>query len=122
MNELIKDKLRLLPNNPGCYLMKDLSGTIIYVGKAKNLKNRVSQYFRKTKKSLRIEKMVSKISYFEYIITNNEVEALILECNLIKKHKPQYNVMLKDDKTYPYIKVTLKETFPRVFITRSYRN
>lgn len=114
----IKENLKKLPTQPGVYIMKDKNDTILYVGKAINLKNRVSQYFRKTKKSLRIEKMVSKISYFEYIITNNEVEALILECNLIKTHKPQYNVMLKDDKTYPYIKVTMKETFPRVYITR----
>jgi len=114
----IKENLKKLPTQPGVYIMKDKNDTILYVGKAINLKNRVSQYFRKTKKSLRIEKMVSKISYFEYIITNNEVEALILECNLIKKHKPQYNVMLKDDKTYPYIKVTMKETFPRVYLTR----
>lgn len=114
----IKENLKKLPTQPGVYIMRDKNDTILYVGKAINLKNRVSQYFRKTNKSLRIEKMVSKISYFEYIITNNEVEALILECNLIKKHKPQYNVMLKDDKTYPYIKVTIKEKFPRVFATR----
>jgi len=115
----IKENLKKLPTQPGVYIMKDENDTILYVGKAINLKNRVSQYFRKTNKSLRIEKMVSKISYFEYIITNNEVEALILECNLIKKHKPQYNVMLKDDKSYPYIKVTLKENFPRVYVTRN---
>ncbi|MBE5813514.1 MAG: excinuclease ABC subunit UvrC [Clostridiales bacterium] len=114
----IKENLKKLPTQPGVYIMKDKNDTILYVGKAINLKNRVSQYFRKTNKTLRIEKMVSKIAYFEYIITDTEVEALILECNLIKKHKPQYNVMLKDDKSYPYIKVTMKETFPRVYITR----
>jgi len=114
----IRENLKKLPDNPGVYIMKDLDNTILYVGKAINLKKRVSWYFRKTNKSQRIEKMVSKIDHFEYIITDNEVEALILECNLIKKHKPQYNVMLKDDKSYPYIKITLKEKFPRIYITR----
>lgn len=116
----IKAELKKLPREPGVYIMHDKDDNILYVGKAISLKNRVSQYFQKSNKSPRIEKMVSKISWFEYIITDNEVEALVLECNLIKKHRPPYNVMLKDDKTYPYIKVTLKETFPRVFITRSY--
>ncbi|MBQ7668287.1 MAG: excinuclease ABC subunit UvrC [Clostridia bacterium] len=114
----IKENLRKLPEKPGVYIMRDENNIILYVGKAINLKRRVSSYFRKTRKSSRIEKMVTKIDHFEYIITDNEVEALVLECNLIKKHRPQYNVMLKDDKTYPYIKVTIKETFPRVFITR----
>ena len=100
--------------------MHDENDEILYIGKAVILKNRVSQYFQKRAKSPRIEKMVSKIKWFEYIVTDNESEALILECNLIKKHRPPYNVMLKDDKTYPYIKVALKETFPRVFITRSF--
>ncbi len=114
----IKENLKKLPEKPGVYIMRDTNNTILYVGKAINLKRRVSSYFRKTRKSSRIEKMVTKIDHFEYIITDNEVEALVLECNLIKKHRPQYNVMLKDDKTYPYIKVTLKERFPRVYITR----
>lgn len=116
----IKAELKKLPREPGVYIMHDINDNILYVGKAISLKNRVSQYFQKSNKSPRIEKMISKIAWFEYIITDNEVEALVLECNLIKKHRPPYNVMLKDDKTYPYIKVTLKETFPRVFITRSY--
>ena len=116
----IKSELKKLPKEPGVYIMHGANDEILYVGKAINLKNRVSQYFQKNSKSPRIEKMVSKIKRFEYIIVDNEVEALVLECNLIKKHRPPYNVMLKDDKTYPYIKVTLNETFPRVFITRSF--
>jgi len=116
----IKEELKKLPKSPGVYIMHDENDEILYIGKAVILKNRVSQYFQKRVKSPRIEKMVSKIKWFEYIVTDNESEALILECNLIKKHRPPYNVMLKDDKTYPYIKVTLKETFPRVFITRSF--
>lgn len=99
--------------------MKDKSDNIIYVGKAVNLKNRVSSYFRKTNKTDRILKMVSLIDHFEYIVVDNEAEALVLECNLIKKHRPKYNVLLKDDKTYPYIKVDIKSDFPNVIITRS---
>lgn len=98
--------------------MKDKSDNIIYVGKAVNLKNRVSSYFRKTNKTDRILKMVSLIDHFEYIVVDNEAEALVLECNLIKKHRPKYNVLLKDDKTYPYIKVDIKSDFPNVIITR----
>lgn len=116
----VKEELKKLPKNPGVYIMHGANDEILYVGKAINLKNRVSQYFQKNNKTLRIQKMVSKIKRFEYIMTDNEIEALILECNLIKKHRPPYNVMLKDDKTYPYIKVTCKEKFPRIFITRSY--
>jgi len=116
----IKAELKKLPSQSGVYIMHGEKDEILYIGKAVNLKNRVSQYFQRTVKSPRIEKMVSKIKWFEYIIVDNEVEALVLECNLIKKHMPPYNVMLKDDKTYPYIKVTIKETFPRVFITRSF--
>jgi len=116
----IKAELKKLPSNSGVYIMHGENDDILYIGKAINLKNRVSQYFQRSTKSPRIEKMVSKIKWFEYIIVDNEVEALVLECNLIKKHMPPYNVMLKDDKTYPYIKVTLKETFPRVFITRQF--
>ncbi len=102
--------------------MRDKDDNIIYVGKAINLKNRVSSYFRKTNKTDRILKMVSKIDHFEYIVVSNEAEALILECNLIKKNRPKYNVLLKDDKTYPYIKVDVKSDFPNVIITRKITN
>ena len=100
--------------------MKDKDDKIIYVGKAISLKNRVRQYFRKNNKTARIEKMVSLIDHFEYIVVDNEAEALILECNLIKKNRPKFNVLLKDDKSYPYIKVALKEEYPNVYITRKY--
>lgn len=102
--------------------MRDKNDTIIYVGKAISLKNRVRQYFRKTNKTERIKKMVSLIDHFEYIVTDNEAEALILECNLIKKNKPRFNVLLKDDKTYPYIKIDVKSDYPSVFITRTVLN
>ena len=115
---IIEDELRKLPKNPGVYLMKDKEDNIIYVGKAINLKNRVSSYFRKTNKTDRILKMVSLIDHFEYIVVDNEAEALVLECNLIKKNRPKYNVLLKDDKTYPYIKIDVKSDFPNVIITR----
>ena len=98
--------------------MKDKDDNIIYVGKAVSLKNRVRQYFRKTNKTQRIEKMVSLIDHFEYIVVDNEAEALILECNLIKKNRPKFNVLLKDDKTYPYIKIDIKSKYPGVFFTR----
>ena len=114
----IKEELKKLPKDPGVYLMKDKDDNIIYVGKAVNLKNRVSSYFRKTNKTDRILKMVSQIDHFEYIVVSNEAEALILECNLIKKNRPKYNVLLKDDKTYPYIKIDVKSDFPNVIITR----
>ena len=114
----IKEELKKLPKKPGVYLMKDKDDKIIYVGKAVNLKNRVSSYFRKTNKTDRILKMVSLIDHFEYIVVANEAEALILECNLIKENRPKYNVLLKDDKTYPYIKVDVKSDFPNVIITR----
>lgn len=114
----IEEELKKLPNKPGVYVMRDKNDTIIYVGKAISLKNRVRQYFRKTDKTARIEKMVSLIDHFEYIVVDNEAEALILECNLIKKNRPKFNVLLKDDKTYPYIKIDLKSDFPGVFITR----
>ena len=114
----LKDELSKLPGSPGVYLMHNAKDEIIYVGKAISLKNRVRQYFREsTVKSAKIEQMVANISYFEYIVTDSELEALILECNLIKKHRPRYNTMLKDDKTYPYIKVT-NEEFPRLLFTR----
>ena len=118
-NDKIEEKLSTLPENPGVYLMKNSNGKIIYVGKAVVLKNRVRQYFRKTEKTARIEKMVSLIHDFEYIITDTEDEALILECNLIKKYKPKFNVLLKDDKTYPYIKVGEKNGRPLIQLTRN---
>ena len=118
-NDKIEEKLKTLPDNPGVYLMKNSNGKIIYVGKAVILKNRVRQYFRKTEKTARIEKMVSLIHDFEYIITDTEDEALILECNLIKKYKPKFNVLLKDDKTYPYIKVGEKNGKPIIQLTRN---
>ena len=115
---IIEEELKKLPKKPGVYLMKDRDDNIIYVGKAVNLKNRVSSYFRKTNKTSRILKMVSLIDHFEYIVVDNEAEALVLECNLIKKNRPKYNVLLKDDKTYPYIKIDVKSEFPNVTITR----
>ena len=118
-NDKIEQKLKTLPDNPGVYLMKNSSGKIIYVGKAVVLKNRVRQYFRKTDKTARIENMVSLIDDFEYIITDTEDEALILECTLIKKYKPKFNVLLKDDKTYPYIKVGEKNGRPLIQLTRN---
>ncbi len=118
----IEEELKKLPGKPGVYIMRDKNNNIIYVGKAISLKNRVRQYFRKTNKTKRIENMVSLVDHFEYIVTDNESEALILECNLIKKNMPKFNVLLKDDKTYPYIKVTVKEEFPRVFMTRRILN
>ena len=114
----IEEELKKLPNKPGVYIMRDTEDTIIYVGKAISLKNRVRQYFRKNDKTARIEKMVSLIDHFEYIVVDNEAEALILECNLIKKNRPKFNVLLKDDKTYPYIKIDIKSDFPNVIITR----
>ena len=118
-NDKIEQKLKTLPDNPGVYLMKNSNGKIIYVGKAVVLKNRVRQYFRKTDKTARIENMVSLIDDFEYIITDTEDEALILECTLIKKYKPKFNVLLKDDKTYPYIKVGEKNGKPIIQLTRN---
>ena len=114
----IEEELKKLPAKPGVYVMRDKDDTIIYVGKAVSLKNRVRSYFRKTNKTERIKKMVSLIDHFEYIVVDNEAEALILECNLIKKNRPKFNVLLKDDKTYPYIKIDVKSEFPNVIITR----
>ena len=114
----IEEELKKLPNKPGVYIMHDKDDKIIYVGKAISLKNRVRQYFRKTNKTARIEKMVSLIDHFEYIVVDNEAEALILECNLIKKNRPKFNVLLKDDKTYPYIKIDVKSEYPGVYYTR----
>ncbi len=119
MEFIIEDELKKLPHKPGVYLMHDTDDTIIYIGKAVDLFNRVHSYFRKTNKSQKIIRMVSNINWFEYIITDSELEALVLECNLIKEHRPKYNTMLKDDKTYPYIKVTVNEEYPRIFMTRT---
>ena len=118
----IEEELKKLPDKPGVYIMRDKSNTVIYVGKAVVLRNRVRQYFRKNNKTPRIEKMVSLIDHFEYIVVGNEDEALILECNLIKKYRPKFNVLLKDDKTYPYIKVDVKSDYPGVFMTRRIQN
>ncbi len=114
----LKNIVSSIPLNPGIYLMKNIDGQIIYVGKAKSLRKRVRQYFNKTPKTIRIQKMVSQIENIEYIVTDNELEALVLECNYIKENMPKYNVMLKDDKSYPYIKITIKDKYPRIYITR----
>ena len=104
----LEEELKKLPDKPGVYIMHDKHDTIIYVGKAKILKNRVRQYFQSNKNhSAKVVQMVSHIAYFEYIVTDSELEALVLECNLIKEHRPKYNTMLKDDKSYPFIKVTI---------------
>lgn len=122
MGETVFDfqyQIKNLPSKPGVYLMKNSKGEIIYVGKAKNLKNRVSQYFRNSKShGEKVKAMIRNICEFEYIITDSEMEALILECNLIKKYRPRYNILLKDDKHYPFIKITMNEDFPRVYVTR----
>ncbi len=118
----IEEQLKMLPNKPGVYIMHDADDKIIYVGKAVNLKRRVKSYFRKTDKTERIKRMVSLIDHFEYIVVDNEAEALILECNLIKKNRPKFNVLLKDDKTYPYIKIDIKSDYPNVTITRKIIN
>ena len=118
----IEEELKKLPGKPGVYVMRDKDDNIIYVGKAVSLKNRVRSYFRKTNKTERIKKMVSLIDHFEYIVVDNEAEALILECNLIKKNRPRFNVLLKDDKTYPYIKIDVKSEYPNVVITRRLLN
>ena len=116
---MLEEKLKTLPASPGVYIMKDSQGKIIYVGKAIILKNRVRQYFHSNKNhGAKVKAMVAKIADFETIVTASEVEALILECNLIKKYRPRYNICLKDDKSYPYLKLTLAEKFPRVFVTR----
>ncbi len=118
----IEAELKKLPKKPGVYIMRDKDDNIIYVGKAISLKNRVTQYFRKNNKTERIKKMVSLIDHFDYIVVDNEQEALILECNLIKKNRPKFNVLLKDDKTYPYIKIDVKSDYPNVWITRKILN
>ncbi len=116
----IEEELKKLPTKPGVYLMHDAEDRIIYVGKAISLRNRVRQYFQSSRdKTMKIQKMVSHIHHFEYIVTTSELEALVLECNLIKEHAPKYNTMLKDDKAYPYIRVTVQEDFPRVLFSRT---
>lgn len=116
--EYVKKLVSKIPFDPGIYMMKDEKGTIIYVGKAVSLRKRVRQYFQKSNKSPRIEKMVTLIRDISYIVTKNEVEALALECNYIKNHNPKFNVMLKDDKTYPYIKITVNDKYPLIYVTR----
>ncbi len=116
---VIEEELKKLPGKPGVYLMHDEKDEIIYVGKAISLKNRVRQYFQSSRnKGVKIEQMVTHIRRFEYIVTNSELEALVLECNLIKEYRPKYNTMLMDDKAYPFIKVTVEEPFPRVMLAR----
>ncbi len=115
----IETELKKLPEKSGVYIMKDINDNIIYVGKAISLKRRVKQYFRKNNKTKRIENMVSLVDHFEYIVTDNEAEALILECNLIKENRPKFNVLLKDDKMYPYIRIDIKSDYPSVYITRN---
>ena len=107
----LQEKLKLLPDSPGVYIMLDKDGVVIYVGKARVLKNRVRQYFHGSAKPSKVAAMVENIADFSYIITNTEIDALALENNLIKKYKPKYNILLKDDKTYPYIKVHLRKSF-----------
>lgn len=119
----LQEELKNLPDDPGVYIMHDAADAVIYVGKAKVLKNRVRQYFQNSANHTpKVRAMVAKIAYFEYIITDSEVEALVLECNLIKKYRPKYNILLKDDKQYPYIKVTINQAYPRVFMTRTLKN
>ena len=118
MNDLLKLKIEKLPTCPGCYLMKS-EGRIIYVGKAVNLKNRVSQYFTHSKAhTVKVRAMVARIDDFDIVLCDTNLEALILECNLIKLHKPQYNILLKDDKHYPYLKIDLSQDYPRVELVR----
>ena len=114
----IKEKLNTLPLSPGVYIMKDKFGNIIYIGKAKRLKNRVSQYFLNKNHADKVKSMVSQVADFDYILTNSELDALVLECNLIKKHQPFYNILLKDGKSYPYIKLDLNEDFPKLEVVR----
>ncbi|MCK9478009.1 MAG: excinuclease ABC subunit UvrC [Firmicutes bacterium] len=120
---MFKQKLKALPNEPGVYIMYNKEGNVIYVGKAKNLKNRVSQYFQSSKSHPpKVAAMIENIDRFEYIITDTEFEALVLECNLIKKYTPKYNILLKDDKNFPYIKLTVNEEYPRILLARKIEN
>jgi len=119
LNKKIGQKIRAMPDSPGVYIMKDRKGKVIYIGKAKNLSNRVRSYFQKSEiLDIKTARLVSAVKDIDFIVTDNEVEALALECNLIKEYKPRYNIRLKDDKRYPYIKITLKEKFPRIFLVR----
>ena len=119
INDKIEKALAVLPDKPGVYLMHDVTGRVIYVGKAKNLNNRVHSYFRESgRHSAKVVALTSHVEDIETIMTDSEIEALILECNLIKKYRPRYNIMLKDDKTDPYLKISLQEDFPRMYITR----
>ena len=122
INERIKEKINVLPTKSGVYIMKDKDGNVIYVGKAKNLKNRVSQYFRDSVKPSKVQAMVNSVDIFEYFITISELDALALENNLIKKYQPFYNILLKDGKTFPYIKINVKEDFPKIEIVRKIKN
>ena len=122
MNSRIKDKLKVLTTKSGVYVMKDIDGVVIYVGKAKNLKNRVSQYFRNSPKPSKVQAMVDSVDDFEYFITLSEMDALALESNLIKKHQPFYNILLKDGKQFPYIKINVKDPFPKLEIVRKVKN
>ena len=122
MNEVIKEKLKGLTTKSGVYVMHSTNGAVIYVGKAKNLKNRVSQYFNNSTKPIKVSTMVEHIADFEYFITLNERDAFALENNLIKKYKPFYNILLKDDKAYPYIRVTIKDEYPRMEVVRRIKN
>ena len=115
---VLREKLKLLPDSPGVYIMLDASGTVIYVGKARVLKNRVRQYFHSSPKPEKVQAMVDCIADFSYVVTPTEVDALALENTYIKKYKPKYNILLKDDKNYPYIKVHTREEFPHISITR----
>ena len=118
---MIKEKLLTLPMEPGCYLMKDKNGEVIYVGKAKKLKNRINSYFRGSSHDNKTTKLVNNIADFDYIVTNSEKEALILEYNLIKHHKPRFNVMFKDDSSYPYLRLT-DEKYPTLKLVRDTKN
>ena len=117
-SEEIETKLALLPEQPGVYLWKDKDGTIIYIGKALNLKHRIKNYLNPAGKDLKTEHLIKNIADLDYIITNSEADAFILEATLVKRYRPKYNIMLKDDKRYPFVKITVNEPFPRIFITR----
>lgn len=119
-NEELELKIQKLPESPGCYLMKDAQGTIIYVGKAVNLKNRVRSYFRETYHTPKVAAMISHIQDFDILLCDSNLEALCLECNLIKRHRPYYNILLKDDKHYPYLRVNLRENYPRLTLARAH--
>ena len=122
MNEVIRQKLKDLPSSSGVYIMLDNSRNVIYVGKAVNLKNRVSQYFHSSVKTEKTMRLVENIADFRYIMCNGEVDALVLENNLIKKYAPKYNILLKDDKSYPFIKINVKEDFPAVEVVRKLKD